>query len=210
MLTWMAARSRPSEVGRFRLWHWILFYIDEIFLEGVVVFRADRFKHRSAIDPPAHRARPRLIERTGIVDGNRRFQSLAVIDEPEPLHDVHIFGVRRAPIVHEVEFLFVEKTDGVHDQLAVLVMANRFPEPGRFRIDRMRHVQIDAAHLLLALPNDPNLLQSLDEVDGLSREKQLAWRTAGPAAGLGGESAGAVQHILIVPAHQLLGPRLKI
>jgi hypothetical protein len=53
------ARRRPSEVRRFRLWHWILSLIDEIFLEGVVIFCADRFKHLPAIDPPAQRARTR-------------------------------------------------------------------------------------------------------------------------------------------------------
>jgi hypothetical protein len=68
---------------------------------------------------------------------------------------MHIFGVWCAPIVHEVEFVFVEKIDGVHDQISILIMANRFPEPGRFRIDQMRHIKINAAHLLLALPNDP-------------------------------------------------------
>src|SRR5215475_507695 len=45
---------------------------------------------------------------------------------------------------------------------------------------------------------------------GSAGKKQLAWCAAGPAAGLGGESTVAIQHILIVLAHQLLGPRLQI
>src|SRR5262245_23939415 len=71
----------------------------------------------------------------------------------------------------------------------------------------MWHVQINAAHLLLALPNDPHLLRSLDEVDRLSREKQLTRRAAGPAARLGGEGPVAVQHILIVTCASVPGPK---
>src|SRR5208283_5677278 len=106
-------------------------------------------------------------------------------------------AVRRAPIVDEIEFMFVEKADSVHDQLAIFVMADRLPEPGRFRIYRMRHVQVNSPHLLLALPENPHLLRSLDEEDRLGREKQLARRAAGPAARLGGERPVAIQHISI-------------
>ncbi len=118
--------------------------------------------------------------------------------------------MRRAPIVDKIEFSPIEETDGVDHKLAVLVMADGFAEPGRLGIARMRHVQIDAAHFLLALPDDPDLFRRLDEEDGLGREQQLARRAARPTARLRGEGTVAVEHILVVLPHHLFGPRLQI
>ena len=123
---------------------------------------------------------------------------------------MHVFGMRRAPVVHEIELVFVEKADGVHDQFAVLIMAHRFAKPRRFRIGRVGHIQIDPAYLLLPLPEHPDLFGRLDEEDRLGGEQQLPRRAAGPATRLRRKCAMSVEDLLVVFAHQLLRPFLQI
>ena len=117
--------------------------------------------------------------------------------------------MRRAVIVDEAVRM-LDKADGVDDQLAFLVVADQFSKPARLRMFGVLAVEIDAAHLLVPLPDDPDLLRRLDEIDGLRHEQQLARNAAGPAAGLGAEGAVAVAHHVIVHAHLRGRPWLEI
>src|SRR6267142_3247184 len=58
---------------------------------------------------------------------------------------MHLSGMRRAIIVGKGP---VGLANGIDDEgVAAFVMADRFSVPGRFRIGRMRHVEVDMAHL---------------------------------------------------------------
>ena len=61
--------------------------------------------------------------------------------------------------------------DGVDDKLAVVVMADGFAKPGGLRILTVLAVEIDAAHLMIALPDHPDLLRCLDEIEGLKKQQ---------------------------------------
>ena len=104
----------------------------------------------------------------------------------------------------------LDEADGVDDKLAVLVPTHGFPKPGRFRIWAVLAVKIDAAHPLVPLPDDPDLLRGLDEIDGLGHEQQLTWDAPRPAAGLGGEGSVAAAHQIVMHPHLRGRPRLQI
>src|SRR5262249_44509626 len=94
-------------------------------------------------------------------------------------HHVQVLGVRRGEIVHKAQGVLNE-TDSVDDKFAVLVMADGFAKPGELRILTVLAVEIDAAHLMVALPDHPDLLRCLDEIEGV-KTQQLTRSTARPA-----------------------------
>ena len=104
--------------------------------------------------------------------------------------------MRRAPIVNEAVRMLGE-ADGIDDEFPVLVPSDGFTEPTGLRIQAMLSVQIDATHEMIPLPENPNLLRRLNEIDGLGREEHLGW-TARPTAGHRAEGAAAVLHQFIV------------
>src|SRR5262249_60810846 len=115
------------------------------------------------------------------------------------LHHVQVLGVRCGEIINKAVGMLNE-TDGVDDKLAVLVMADGFAEPGRLRILTVFAVEIDPAHLMVALPDHPDLLRRLDEIEGLKKQ-QLTGGAAGPTSGLGRESAGVLFYRFVVHSH---------
>src|SRR5882672_6441486 len=101
---------------------------------------------------------PNLLERERRVEGVLVFhlhdggQAFAVRTDREVFHDVELVGVRRAEIVDEV-VLASRQPDRIHHQrVAVLVMADGFPEPGRFHVRRMLIGEKDVADETVALP----------------------------------------------------------
>src|SRR6516162_4795602 len=73
----------------------------------------------------------------------------------------------------------------------------------------MLSVQIDAADEMIPLPDNPDLLWRLNEIDGLGREKHLGW-AARPTTGHRAEGATAVLHRFIMHSHLLRSPGLQI
>src|SRR5207244_7723601 len=142
-------------------------------------------------------ARPRRIERTRIFNRHGRFDRVSAVDDLPALHHMKVLGVRRAVIVHKA-ILVLDEADGVDNKLAVLVMAYGLAEPTRLWIFAVLAVEIDAAHLLVPLPDDPDLLGGLDEINRLGHEEQLGRTAPGPAAGLRVEGAMAAAHQIVV------------
>src|SRR5258707_9023225 len=105
------------------------------------------------------------------VNRDVRVERISVIaDLPAFLH-VQVLGVRCGEIIHEAVGMLNE-TDGVDDKLAVLVVADGFAEPGRLGILTVFAVEIDPAHLMVALPDHPDLLRRLDEIEGLKKRSE--------------------------------------
>src|SRR5207302_7958307 len=75
----------------------------------------------------AHANRPRLIECVRIVHRNGDFQRLSRIDRVPALHDMQLFGVRRAI---NIDNGLAVQADRVDNQRVALVMADRFSGPG--------------------------------------------------------------------------------
>src|SRR2546421_2000584 len=75
----------------------------------------------------------------------------------------------------------------------------------------MLPVKKDAAHNMIALPDHPDFLRRLDEIDRLKRIQQLSRHTTRPAARLRGERYLPLtfQQFLIRPLNLLLYPRLE-
>src|SRR5215470_4868689 len=92
-------------------------------------------------------------------------------------------GVRRAEHVEHAERMR-RKPNGVDDELAVLVLADRLTVPGRLHVFRMPVGQEDATHPLVALPDHVHDLRRLHDVERLGGPEQLTRRTARPAARL--------------------------
>src|SRR5260370_10263133 len=193
-------RSRPkrSEVRRIGDRHRI-FLKREGLLVTQVVLRVGPFRDWAVDLLPADRARPRRLECARVVNHDGRVERISVIADLPPFHHVLVLGVRGGEIIHEAVGMLNE-TDGVDDKLAVLVMAEGFAEPGRLGILTVFAVEIDPAHLMVALPDHPDLLRGLDEIEGLKKQ-QLTWGAAGPTPGLGTESAMSLFYQFVVHAH---------
>jgi hypothetical protein len=94
---------------------------------------------------------------------------------------VQIFCVRRAASVDKAVLVFGQP-DCVDDEFAVLVMADRFAEPGGLHIGAVLAVEKDPPHEVISLPDNPDFVGHLDEVDRLGKEEELSRNPAGPAA----------------------------
>ena len=101
--------------------------------------------------------------------------------------------------------------DGIDDQLPVLVTADRLAVPRRLHMFRMPVGQGDAAHPLVALPEDPHLLRSLNEIQRFCRPQQLTGHSPRPTARLRQERISnlAGQQLLVRQTHLLGRPRLE-
>src|SRR6267154_2993776 len=185
-----------SEIGRLRLRHRIFSELEKCLVVQVVL-RAYRFDHRAVYFLPPRHSRPRRIERARIFNRHGRLEGVAAVDDLPALHHVKVLGMRRAVIVEETVRV-LDEADGVDDKLAVLVTAYGLAEPTRLWIFAVLAVEIDAAHLLVPLPDDPDLLRRLNEVNGLGNEEQLARTAPRPAAGLRVEGAVAAAHQIVV------------
>src|SRR6266567_4679452 len=97
---WVTAEPSLSEVRRLCFGHGI-FREPEDILVVFIVLGAYRFHHWPAHLAPAHRTRPRRVERAGIVHRHARLDGVSAIGELPMFHHVEVLGVRRAPIVHE-------------------------------------------------------------------------------------------------------------
>src|SRR5438874_2025390 len=64
--------------------------------------------------------------------------------------------------------------------------------------------------MMVALPDDTDLLRCLDEKNGLGREQQLARNAPRPTAGLGHEGAVPVAYQIVVHPHLSRRPTLEI
>src|SRR6266436_4391597 len=117
--------------------------------------------------------------------------------------------VRRAEIVDEAET--GGQADGVDDQFAVFIPADRFAEPRRLDDLRMLVGQVDAAHHVIALPDHPHLFRRLDEVHRLDWIEQLPGNAARITSPLGRErqAALAAEHLLVRGLHLRGGPGLE-
>src|SRR5262245_38172124 len=99
-------------------------------------------------------------ERDGILDGDDRLQRLAGVDELEPLDDVELLGMRRAPVV---DGRLAVQSDGIDDERVAFIVADGFAVPGRLGIRRVLAVHIDAPHGVVALPDQIDHVLRLDE-----------------------------------------------
>src|SRR5260370_33088470 len=79
-------------------------------------------------------------------------------------------------------------------------MADGLAGPGRLRILPVFGVEIGPTHLMVALPDHPDLLRGLDEIEWLKKQ-QLTGGAAGPTPGLGRESAMSLFYQFVVHAH---------
>src|SRR5258706_13739968 len=117
----------------------------------LVVLGAGFLFERLLYAPKTPDCLPGLVVGIWIIDGHGDFEVLAFIDQLPALCDVQLLGVRRAVIVDKA---LGGESDGVYHERIALVMPDRFSVPGRFRIRRMRHVEMDAPHLMVALRDD--------------------------------------------------------
>ena len=113
--------------------------------------------------PALHRG-PWDIESTRINDCHRRLQCFALFNRLEPLDNVQPIRVGRAIIIHKG---FVVESDRIDDKFITLVMAYRLAVLGGRHMRRMPPIQIDAAHLMIELPDDPDFFGRLDEMHRL-------------------------------------------
>src|SRR5438046_7282949 len=102
-------------------------------------------------------------------------------------------------------------TDGIDDQLAILVTADRLAVPGRLHMFRMTVGHANAARPRVALPENPHLLRSLNEIERFCRPKQLTGHSSRPTARLSQERISnlAGQQLLIRETHLLGRPGLE-
>src|SRR6516165_3110590 len=108
----------------------------------------------------AHTRRPWLVEGLGIVHRDTDLQPLSRIDRAPALHDMQLFGVRRAIDIENGLGVLANRID--HQRVA-LIMAYRFSGPGGFRIRRMRHIEIDVPNLVCGLLLEKNNLRRLKD-----------------------------------------------
>src|SRR5215471_5486783 len=73
----------------------------------------------------------------------------------------------------------------------------------------MLPIKIDAAHKMISLPENPDLLRRLNKIDGLGVEEHLGG-ASWPATGHGAKGAAAILHQLIVQSHLCGSPGRQI
>src|SRR5579883_1913027 len=91
-------------------------------------------------------------------------------------------------------------------------MANRLAIPARFRIGRMRYVEIDVTHLRIGRAHDQDFFGGLKEPVGIviPAQSQEAGNARGHAALARREGDFAGEHLVVVFLHDLLHPRLEV
>jgi hypothetical protein len=84
------------------------------------------------------------------------------------------------------------------------------PNQDGFTFFRMLAGEIDAAHEMIALPYQPDLVQRLKKIHGLEK-KELARHSPGRAARLGGKGSNriAAQRLVVRCLHMFRGPRFQ-
>src|SRR5262245_55620557 len=198
----------PSKVRLARHRHRIFRKIEKLLVPEIVL-GADPFVYGTIYLPPAHHTGPRGFERVSVVHRDRRLEHVPVRRDLPTFDHMQLPGVRRRVAVHDAE-LMLFKSDRIDDEFAVLVTTDGFAEPAWRRIGAVLAIKIDAAHMMVALPDDPNLLWRLDEIDGLGNEQQLVRHASWPAARLGHEGAVAGFHFGIASPHPLGRPGHEI
>ena len=146
----------------------------------VVVFGADNFAQRAAVDAPVTLDRvPRRGECARVFDSDIDFDPFSTIDDAKALDDMQLLGVGRAERVYEGPGVEPDRVDD--EGIAILIMPDGFPEPRRFYVRRMLVRQINVAHHVILRPNHHDLFWSLDEInriDWIEQETRNAMRPA--------------------------------
>src|ERR1700730_8734686 len=92
-----------------------------------IVLGANRLAHRASFyTPVALHGIPRHRERSRILDVHVHFQRLSAFDDAEAFDDMQLFGVWRPERVDEGSGVEPDRIDD--ERVAILVMADRFPE----------------------------------------------------------------------------------
>src|SRR5258706_8736246 len=134
------------------------------------------------------------------VKGLAAVHEMPAVDDGEPTRGRRQIAVDEGLVV---------QADGIDDERIAVVAADRFTVPGRLRIGRMRHVEIDMADLMVALPGHQNLSWALDDVNGLHAVEHEAWIPARPAALLRAKTGLAGEDIVVALAQSLTRPFLQ-
>src|SRR5262245_64895083 len=168
---------------------------------AVVLVARGRREWRVFNAAPALYRDPRHGEGSRVLYKDRNVDRPGIGCDLPTLHDVELFGMRRAVVVDKG---LGRDTDGVDDErIAVLVVPNRLAIPRGFQILRMHHVEIDAANLRCALIDDHDLLCSLDAIERLDqRIRDEARYTDRPAAFARAKRDLACQDFLIRLLHR--------
>src|SRR5262245_3486165 len=112
-----------SEIRLLRRWEW-----EQIVAEVVaVVLSANELPPVALLLAPARRHIHGLVERVLVLDLDENFEKFLVRRQLEALCHTELFSVRRAEHVEEAHLR--GQADGIDDELAVLVTADRFAEP---------------------------------------------------------------------------------
>src|SRR6516165_9375388 len=121
---------------------------------------------------------------------------------------MHLSGMRRAVIVGKGP---VSLANGIDDEgVAAFVMADRFSVPGRFDIGRMRHVQVDMAHLRPVLHDDHNLIWQLIDEKWRANDVGIKSRNTGwPATFMSTVGYAAGEHLVVRFFHRRFHPVLQ-
>src|SRR5258708_2746539 len=91
--------------------------------------------------------------------------------------------MRCAESVDRSPSALIRQSDRIdHQRVAVLIVADRFPVPGIGGVLAVRHVQIDAPYLRIALIQNPDLFRSLSENYRFTGKEQQAGNAARPTA----------------------------
>src|SRR5580658_10298557 len=122
---------------------------------------------------------------------------------------MHLRGMRCAVIVGKGP---VGLANGIYDEgVPAFVMADRFSVPGRFNVSRMRHIQVDMAHLRPGLHDDHNLIWSLIDEKWLAYDVSIERRNTGwPAPFMGTIGYSACDHFVVRFFHPRLHPVLQV
>src|SRR5437867_1005038 len=115
----------------------------------VVVLGADELPPVTLLFAPARHHIHRLVERVLVLDLDQDFEEFPICRQLVTLRHAELFGVRRAEHVDEGHLR--GQADRINNQLAVLVTADRFAEPGRLHVFRVLVGQVDSARERVAL-----------------------------------------------------------
>ena len=101
--------------------------------------------------------------------------------------------------------------NGIDDEgVAAFVMADRFSVPGRFDIGRMRHIQVDMAHLRPVFHDDQNLIWPLIDEKWRAHDVGIKSRNTGwPATFMGTVGYSAGDNLVVRFFHRRLHPVLQ-
>src|SRR6266567_5064128 len=121
---------------------------------------------------------------------------------------MHLSRMRCAVIVGKGLVGLANRIDD--KRIAAFVMADRFSVPGRFRILRMPHIQIDVAHLRPGLHDDRNFVWPLIDEKRRAHDVRIKGRNTGwPATFMGTVGYSAGEHLVVRLFHRRLHPVLQ-